>query len=38
MNTRSRSRFYAMLANRGKHDGVRLLSEERVRTPPDQRL
>ena len=32
MNARSQARFYAMLANGGELDGVRLLSEERVRT------
>ena len=32
MNARSQARFYAMLANGGELDGVRLLSEHRVRT------
>ena len=32
MNARSGARFFAMLANGGELDGVRLLSEERVRT------
>ena len=32
MNARSQARFYAMLANGGELDGVRLLSEDRVRT------
>ena len=31
MNARSQARFYAMLANGGELDGVRLLSEDRVR-------
>ncbi len=31
MNARSEARFFAMLANGGQLDGVRLLSEERVR-------
>ena len=31
MNARSEARFWAMLANGGQLDGVRLLSEERVR-------
>ncbi len=31
MNARSEARFFAMLANGGELDGVRLLSEERVR-------
>ena len=32
MNARSQARFYAMLANLGELDGIRLLSEDRVRT------
>ena len=32
MNARSEARFFAMLANGGELDGVRLLSEDRVRT------
>ena len=32
MNARSQARFYAMLANGGELDGVRLLSKDRVRT------
>ena len=32
MNARNEARFFAMLANLGELDGVRLLSEERVRT------
>ena len=32
MNARSEARFFAMLANGGELDGVRLLSETRVRT------
>ena len=32
MNARSQARFYAMLANGGELDSVRLLSEHRVRT------
>ena len=32
MNARSEARFFAMLANGGDLDGVRILSEERVRT------
>ena len=32
MTARSQARFWAMLANGGELDGVRLLSEERVRT------
>ena len=32
MTARSEARFYAMLANGGELDGVRLLSEDRVRT------
>ena len=32
MNARSEARFFAMLANRGELDGVRLLSEDRVST------
>ena len=32
MNARSGARFFAMLANGGELDGVRLLSEDRVRT------
>ena len=32
MNARSAARFFAMLANGGELDGVRLLSEDRVRT------
>ena len=32
MNASSQARFYAMLANGGELDGVRLLSEHRVRT------
>jgi CubicO group peptidase (beta-lactamase class C family) len=32
MNARSEARFFAMLANGGQLDGVRLLSEERIRS------